>query len=179
MFSAAAAASFAALPPGWILAGSAPQNYSVTVDKAVTYREHPAACLRSEVKKAAKFGTLMQSVTAERYKGKRVRLSGYVKSDQVTSWAGLWMRADAEKTTLAFDNMQNRAIRGSTDWTRYDVVLDIPNTATSVYFGVLLDGTGAVWVAQFALEVVDASVPVTSVGPSALPLEPVNLGFEN
>ena len=35
------------------------------------------------------------------------------------SWAGLWMRVDKGKDMVAFDNMQDRPIKGTTDWQRY------------------------------------------------------------
>jgi hypothetical protein len=75
---------------------------------------------------------LMQSVRAERYIGKKVRLSGLVKSQEVVSWAGLWMRVDKGKDMVVFDNMQDRPIKGTTDWQRYDMVLDVPPDSTGI-----------------------------------------------
>ena len=68
-----------------------------------------------------------------------------MKSDQVAAWAGLWMRIDAGSVTAGFDNMQERPATGTTDWRSYSVVLDIPVGSTSVNFGILLHGTGKVW----------------------------------
>jgi hypothetical protein len=61
------------------------------------------------------------------------------------------------------------------------VVLDVPNDAQGVFFGVLLTGGGAVWASGLRLEVVPPTVAVTApaattaepCGPSA----PVNLDF--
>jgi hypothetical protein len=48
------------------------------------------------------------------YEGDTITLSGYIKTENVTDgYAGLWMRIDPE---IAFDNMYNRGITGSTDW---------------------------------------------------------------
>jgi hypothetical protein len=54
----------------------------------------------------------MQVFRADDYRGKRLRLSGYVKAEKIDQWAGLWMRIDGENKTLGFDNMENRGIRG-------------------------------------------------------------------
>jgi hypothetical protein len=62
---------------------------------------------------------------------------------------------------LAFDNMYDRPIKGSNDWQDDQVVLDVPGDAKSVFFGVLLAGTGEVWISDVRLEVVSANVPVT------------------
>jgi len=37
-----------------------------------------------------------------------------------------------KETGVAFDNMQDRAIKGTTDWRRYEVVLDVPEDATGI-----------------------------------------------
>jgi hypothetical protein len=59
------------------------------------------------------FGTLMQDFRANEYVGKRVRFSAFVKSQDLESWAGLWMRVDqgegATPQVLAFDNMVDAA----------------------------------------------------------------------
>ena len=93
----------------------------------------------------------------------------------VAGWAGLWMRIDAGSVAAGFDNMQDRAIQGTTDWTRYSVVLDIPLGSTAVNFGILLDGKGSVWLSGVTFEVVGADVPVTAVFTT--PSAPQNLDF--
>jgi hypothetical protein len=71
-----------------------------------------------------------------------VSACAWVSSKDVGDWAGVWMRVDKEKTVVAFDYMQNRAIKGSQAWNLYDVVLDVPADATSISFGMLLTGSG-------------------------------------
>jgi hypothetical protein len=86
----------------------------------------------------------MQEISADAYHGKRVRLSANAKASDVQGWAGLWMRVDGDGSRpLAFDNMGNRPIKGTTDWKRYDIVLDVAGQATDVAFGILLTGRGA------------------------------------
>jgi hypothetical protein len=120
---------------------------------------------------------LMQSIRAEQYKGKRVRLSGFVKSQTVVSWAGLWMRVDQGKDMVAIDNMQDRPVKGTTDWQRYDVVLNVPPDSTGISFGILLDGAGEVWLSSTKFDVVGADVPVTGAADKKTPDNPVNLDF--
>ena len=76
---------------------------------------------------------------------------------------------------LAFDNMQNRPLRGSFDWRRVEVVLDVPSEASAVAFGLLLTGRGAVRMSHLGLEVVDQSVSVTDT--YLRPRQPINLDF--
>jgi hypothetical protein len=166
----------AAVPQGWYLAGSKPAAYEAGTDEQAEYNGHPSAYLKSREAVSDGFGTLMQDFSAEKYAGKRVRLSAFAKSDGVQDWAGLWMRIDKGSQMMAFDNMQDRAIRGTIGWKAYEVVLDVPQDATAIFFGVLLSKTGAVWLNSVKFEVVGSNVPITARSQRE---GPTNLGFEN
>jgi hypothetical protein len=168
----------AAVPPGWLLAGSKPASYEVGVDGQAAYNGHPSAYLKSKEAFVGGFGTLMQTFQADKYVGKRVRFSAFVKSEGIQSSAGLWMRVDKDSGSVAFDNMQDRPIKGTTGWQKYEVVLDVPQEATGIFFGVLLDGTGEVWLNSAKFEVVGADVATTGGKGSKLPDGPTNLDFE-
>jgi hypothetical protein len=121
----------------------------------------------------------MQMFEATRYRGKRVRFSAQVKSEKVTNWCGLWMRVDGrDSRPLAFDNMQDRSISGTTSWKGYQVVLDVPEEASYLALGLLLDGVGQVWMSDVRVEVVDKSVAATGRGKQVND-EPTNLNFTN
>ena len=178
MFLAAATARAAdPVPAGWFLAGSRPDLYKVGLDATITHSGKNSATLKSTAEKPEGFGTLMQTIDAAPYRGKRVQLAGFVKSQEIAGWAGLWMRVDGEEgKTLAFDNMQSHPIRGTTPWTRYAVVLDVSQEAKAIAFGVLLGGAGQLWFDSFAFDTVGRDVPVTGNPP--LPEKPRNLDFE-
>jgi hypothetical protein len=108
----------------------------------IAYQGHASAFLKSKKPSVGGFGTLMQSIAAEQYLGKKARLSGLVKSEEVQGWAGLWMRVDKGTAAVAFDNMQDRTIKGATAWQRYEVVLQVPQDAKGISFGILLSGAG-------------------------------------
>jgi len=84
------------LPKGWFAAGSKPAEYEMGIDKTVFQNGNSSAYLKSKDPTGNDFGTLMQYISAENYTGKRLRLSGYVKSDDVEGWSGMWMRVDGE-----------------------------------------------------------------------------------
>ena len=90
------------------------------------------------------------------------------------------MRIDgAGGKQLEFDNMHNRAVKGTTDWKEYSIVLDIPDGSRTINYGVLLGGDGEVWFDSFKLEKVSKDVPVTNMmKKSDLPNAPENLSFE-
>jgi hypothetical protein len=163
-------------PAGWTASGKAPQDYDFDTDKREVHSGAKSARMRSKVDRPSGFGTLMQEFIPDRYRGHRVRLSGWIKTQDVKGWCGLWLRADgADQKVLAFDGMQHRPIRGTNDWKCHNVVLDIPAATAVVAFGMILDGAGTAWLDDVMLEVVTDDVPLTSEG---LPHEPQNLNFE-
>lgn len=176
-----AADTFAAeTPKGWFAAGSHPKEYEMKLDRAVTHGGKGSASLKSVAAKTSGFGTLMQTFGADSFRGKRVRLSGYVRAKDVGDWSGLWMRVDGPRNqTLAFDNMQQRAVKGTRDWQKYEIVLDVPDEAVEIAFGVLLTGKGEVWVDDLKFEEVGKEVPTTGGASSQrAPKGPKNLDFE-
>lgn len=165
-------------PNGWILAGSRPSDYQIEQVASAATNGKVGVAIKSVASTAEGFGTLMQTISAESYLGKRVKLSADVRALGVDGWCGLWMRVDGAGTQpLAFDNMANRAIRGMASWRRYEVILDVPKSATAVAFGILLNGKGNVEVDNFKLEIVPDTVATTGQG-SGLPTEPLNLNLE-
>lgn len=154
----------AAVPRGWYVAGSKPADYEAGVD-AQGYEGHPNAYLKAKRSTAEGFGTLMQDFDPHNYAGKRVRFSALVKAEEVNGWAGLWLRIDKGSTSVGFDNMQDRPIKGTTGWQNYKVVLDVPQDATGIAFGILLSGSGTVWLNSVKFEPVKSDVPLT--GPTS------------
>jgi beta-lactamase regulating signal transducer with metallopeptidase domain len=167
-------------PQGWSLMGTKPADYVTGIDPQASYHGFPSAYLKSKPSAGDGFGTLNQGFSAEQYVGKRIRLSAIVKAKSVSDWAGLWMRVDAgPKTAVSFDNMMDRPIKGTSEWHHYDVVLDVPQGATVIAFGILLNKSGAVWISNVKFETVGMDVPTTGKVRASLPEAPTNLDFKN
>jgi hypothetical protein len=176
-----ASTSFADVPRGWIVAGSSPKDYEFSQDSSTALSGHYSALIAAKPGVVPTgFGTLMQTIDAENYRDGRWRLSGYLKTSDATR-AQMWMRVDGpEHKVVSFDNMDARPVTGTTPWTRYDIVLDVPPDSMDIAFGFLLTQGGKVWGDNFRLEKVPAEVPVTSPTTAAtvLPKQPVNIDFE-
>ena len=166
-------------PVGWFLAGDSPNDYEIGVDRNVVHQGQASGYLKSRHNQANDFGTLMQMYKADSLRGRRLQMTAYVKAQDVLQWAGLWVRVDgAASKVLSFDNMADRPIQGTVDWQQYAIVVDVPVASVLVAFGILLAGTGQVWVDDFCFDTVDSAVPVTSKPQSDAPLLPSNLDFE-
>jgi hypothetical protein len=165
----------AAPPPGWFATGNAKDNYDMGTQLGDLGPGDNNAYIRA-VKDSKGFGGMMQVVSAEAYRNQRVRLSGYLKTKDA-GWAGLWMRVDGASRGIAFDNMQDRAPHGNSDWQLYTIVLDVPSDALDIAFGFLLDGNGEALADNFKLEVVGQDVPVTAQSRPSFSKQPLNMGF--
>jgi hypothetical protein len=117
----------------------------------------------------------MQTIAADDYRGRRVRLRAELAATGVDGWAGLWLRVDGPAGRInAFDNCQDRPVAVDSGYAVYEVVLDVVIDSERLAFGVLLSGSGAVDIANVALDHVSDTVPVTA---RMLPKTPVNLDF--
>ena len=154
----------AGMPNGWRITpeDSKAANYRLTVDSRTKHGGAASAFISGMcADNNTDWASLAQSITADEFRGKRVRLTAWLKTDGVNK-AGLWMRVDGSRHTLGFDNMDDRAVSGTSDWKQYSVVLDVPAEAVNLYFGTLVQGAGNVWADDFKLETVGAETPSTN-----------------
>lgn len=152
------------------------------VDKGAGKDGGNAATIESAQKRVTDFGTLMQTMSPDKYLGKRIRMTGYMRSKDVPFWAGFWLRVDDKDAggkygkSIAFDNMYDRPVKGTTDWRKYEIVLDVDEAADNIAYGALLNGTGQIWFDNIEFEIVDTSVPTTGRDKNR---NAQNLDFEN
>ncbi|MBI9062264.1 MAG: helix-turn-helix transcriptional regulator [Marinilabiliaceae bacterium] len=164
---------------GWFLAGSKPNSYTIGLDKSIYKTDGSSAFLESTDKKVKGFGTLMQTCCADEYLGKRIKMTAFIKSENISAWAGMWLRVDSRQTkqSVSFDNMRDRPIKGDNDWTKCEIILDVPDESGTLNFGVLLNGTGKVWFDNITFEVVD-KLKNKLTRESFLNKKPSNLNFK-
>lgn len=146
----------------WSYRQNESKSYEIGPAEGPIYANQDAYTIKSIKTKINGFGNIMKTIDAAPFQGKTVKMSGFVKAENVKGWAGLWMRVDFYSSkVLAFDNMQQRGIKGSIDWTKYEVVLFVSEHATEISYGVLLDGEGQIWMKDISLEVVSDAVAET------------------
>jgi hypothetical protein len=184
-----------ALPEGWIRKGSNPESYDMGIDKGAAQDGKDAATIKSIDTAIDGFGTLMQDCLPDKYLGKRVKMTGYMKTKDVKNWAAFWLRVDRKEslTPFTFDNMhvgKDRSVKGTTDWTKYEIVLDVPAQASNIAFGALIAGTGQIWFNNIKFDTVYFSLPITGIenaiatdtahrpAPLQVQPEPTNLDFQ-
>jgi hypothetical protein len=155
-------------PKGWSLTGSHREHYYLTTDGKVRHGGRASATLIS--KNSADddgFGSMKQEIKADEYRGRRIRYSGYLKTERAAQRAALWMRVEgADGKILAFDNMEERPATGTTSWKKYEIVLDVPETAQHIALGAQFEGKGQIWADDLKLEAVGRDVASTDIQAS-------------
>jgi len=139
------------IPVGWFNSFGHVSGVSTDYRIRLTRRSDDrtaGTCVVLEKSPAApdEFGSLMQRCAGRFLAGKTVRLEGELRSENVTGWAGLWLRADNEAVpNLFFDNMSRRPVVGTTDWQRYSIDAPLPRETDWLNYGIVLSGPGALY----------------------------------
>jgi len=172
-----AVASKLAVPANWIVSGANPDHYRIGIDPV---QPGTARLERIPGTGTDSFATLMQSIEAGEFVGRALRLTAELRSESAGKGA-LWMRVDPAGggRWMRFDNMQMRSkdgpLEGDTDWIERSVVLDVPEGAGSIHYGIMLSGGGSLWARKVSIEEADPSGISADIG--TLPRRPTNLGL--
>ncbi len=146
-------------PDSWQRMDNAGSVYATTDTKTGGWHGGPDIAIIGSGA-GSSFGTYSQWLPAAPYLGKTIRASGMLRTIDAKS-GSFWMRVDGTSGALAFDNMRNRALVGTRDWTPFSIVLKVPPTATKIFAGLLLLGDGAIHGANLHIEIVPDSTPTT------------------
>jgi hypothetical protein len=125
LIAVAACAGQTGAVPGWTFDGLNAGHYTASLDHEVFHGAKASATIRSKDARSAYSATLVQSVHAQVFLGRRVRLSAWVKANKAGS-VYLWMRVEGSGDEYLFlDDMPARRKRGTFDWKQMSIVLDV------------------------------------------------------
>jgi len=136
------------IPTGWYIEGSEPEVIS---------KEHPTATgqslrLSRTTNTSADFSYAAQTIPIH-FIGKTLTFSGWIKTEHISSNGGaaLWIRLNSGDTMVTFNNMADRAIKGSEAWQHIEVSVEITPNVDMMSFGTILSGTGTAYFADLNL----------------------------
>jgi hypothetical protein len=145
-------------PEGWFsIQHAGDLSYLFKLDKSVHHAG--ANSLRIDNVGPEPFGSIYQQLAAQPYIGKRLRFSAWLRSENVTgSLTGgggvLLIQAMQAGAPLAWNHMRDTPVRGTQDWARYGIELDVPPGADQIEVGAMLHGPGKLWFDDAELEIV-------------------------
>jgi hypothetical protein len=146
------------VPEGWSAAESAPDQYRVGIDRNFAHGGRQSLFIRSGARAPAGIAVVYQTFAAVPYRGKRVRLSAFLASTEISAGAVMTIRTfgpnDAGPEAVS-------GLFGANGWTNRELVIDVPAEAGTIQFGIRLQGAGTVWADDFRFEEVSAAVPLS------------------
>lgn len=151
-------------PEGWwAVQHAGPESYTFTLD--TTKPRSGARSLRMENIGPEPFGTVFQKIDAVPLRGRTLRFAAWVRTEGAAgnrygAGAGLNLHAMKGGYPIAHVMMRKDAVRGTTDWARYEVALKVPNDADHIEVGLNLFGPGIAWLDDVALDVIEAPAAV-------------------
>jgi hypothetical protein len=94
--------------------------------------------------------------------GKRILITGWLKSSKIQNWGSAFMIIlGMDGTLLKVDDMGDRPIHGTTDWQQIEFVTDVPSQTCFIYFGPDLYGPGELWGDDFQINLASPDARVT------------------
>jgi erythromycin esterase len=130
-------------PEKWIT-GNLP--YKISIDTIEKIHFTKSLKIECNTYKENSFGFSSIEFPSEYVRGKSIEFKGKIKTDNVINgYAGLWLTARNDDGIQAFDNMKQRGITNSTDWTKVSIKLNIDKSVSNITFGSLLTGQGKAW----------------------------------
>jgi C-terminal processing protease CtpA/Prc len=127
-------------PAGW---GAYPAAH-VSSDGEVFHGGRRSVRIERQPGSAQEFSGVNLTLPVD-FGGSRIQLSGFVRTEDVTGFAAIWLRLDGGSGPLAFDTIQNLNVHGTTDWKEYTISVPVRPDGRNLYFGFLLSGTGKAW----------------------------------
>ena len=146
------------IPNGWFL----PTYAEKAGYKAEISNEKPFKgkyCLKLSIKEnpgSGVYGSVMQSINAENYRGKRIRFRAAVRTELEgdSSTTHLWLRTHlSNKQTGFVDLMEDRPIVIG-DWNFYEITGYIDESAVTINYGLMLKGWGKAWIDAAEFEII-------------------------
>jgi hypothetical protein len=151
------------LSEDWHITGDSPKSYEAGIDHQVAGGHGKVKFLRFVEGNGLSWAALAQNISAENYRGHRVRFQARLKTKNVDQfWAGIWFRVAGQdgRSTILF-NCSDEPLTGDNDWQLRTAVFDIPVDAVMISFGLIDGGKGQVWADEMKFEIVGTEVPVS------------------
>ena len=147
-------------------------------------------------KPESSYGGIYQSFDADEFRGKRIRYSAMMRTENVIGdgvaegVATLWMRMERSgiqtdrQPPVTIARLGERALSGTMGWTPVDIVTDISSDTWRIHIGFILQTRGQMWITGMKFEeaLPGLEVNVVQVEPAVItadqPTTPQNLFLE-
>ncbi len=139
---------------GWSIEGHARRAYQAEVDPDVVREGHPTIRLHPTVDTGGAYATYMTSLDARPFRGRRAHASVWVRTQGVTARGDVWLRVQGSESPPDGPGLATSITRlpPNGDFTRYELLVDVPESASTVQLGLGLGGPGMLWMDGVSVE---------------------------
>jgi hypothetical protein len=168
------------LPKAWTKSGTWAGSYNIEIKANEGINESKAIILESVGKDIYGSGAVIQTINARNYLGKRVKLSAFIRTENVKDFACLILSPQNKMDDFwnnSFNNSEDKKtyLQGNHDYKKIDSYLNISDNAGNLVIGAMIKGEGKIWIDNISLEIIE-NLPEN---PQALSKEPQNIDFED
>ncbi len=128
------------MPKGWFGGPAA----TISVDDEIVHGGKWSVRLERDAASAQGFSTITAALPID-FTGNMVEMRGFLRTQDVSDFVGLWMREDGDQPNLILEDMQKAGLKGTHDWAEFSITVPVLPEAKQLYFGFLLSGTGKAW----------------------------------
>jgi len=136
------------LPIGWT---GGPKS-TLSLDETVFHRGNAAGRITRVGGESSKFSSLTTRLSAD-IAGTKLTFTAWVRSNDVVGHFGLWMRQDRRTGPVDFVNNYALGLKGDQGWQEISISTDLVDNAREISLGLVLNGTGTVWIDDVRIEV--------------------------
>ena len=135
-------------PAGWV----ATPPGSAAADDAVVHGGRWSARLERTIASPGSSSGLSKSIPLD-VTGKTIVVRAFLRTADVTGFVSLYAREDGDQQSFEFASTQGRGVKGTNDWQEHNVSLTFRSEAKRLTVGVVLGGTGRLWVDDVEVQV--------------------------
>jgi hypothetical protein len=157
---------------GWWLRGEGRDEYSFGRDTAMQHEGRPSVAMAPRALPSGAYGALVRDWDATPWRGRRARVSAWVRSEAVTMVGDFSVSVSSSASSARVPPRQvaSRRLAPSSDFAFYQLELVVPPDALAVSLAVGLAGPGKIWVEGGHIEPADeAAAPSPPPVPMPMP----------
>lgn len=121
-------------------------TYAAEIDTKTVYSGKQSLKI-SSVSGTTKYGAFTIKIPAQ-FKGKTIRVEGFIKTENVSGDAGLFLRLNRDKAVLKYHDESYLKHQGTHDWKAFTIRQEYLSETNAIYVGGILNGEGTVWFDQ-------------------------------
>ena len=156
--------------PGWTVSGSAHGAYAIQLDSNNQREGHATLHLAPIADTHAGYASWLRSVDATPFRGKRVRISAFLKSRGQLRRSDAFGRVQGASSPPDGNGLSGAVlpVTPNVDGKRTELIFDVPENGVSLQYGFGVAGSGSMWIDAAKVEIVGRDVELTQQ-PTQLP----------